>query len=53
MMSRKAIYITTENDRVYVLCDDGTIWTLDVLEIKPPSAWEQLPDIPQPGEKQK
>ena len=51
--TRKLIQIATSPDAergypLIVLCDDGSIWCLD-LPYDPDHPWERLPDIP-PGE---
>ena len=48
MSERKIVQITVttsqENDDcLYALCDDGTVWRLDVVA---PMSWELLPRIP-------
>jgi hypothetical protein len=39
-----AVYQGSDRALLCALCNDGTMWVLD-----PPSAWRQLPEIPQPA----
>jgi len=36
------VLLTTMGTRVVALCNDGTVWTCDVIDNK----WVQLPEIP-------
>ena len=51
--SRKPVQIAVssmegESDLLYTLCDDGTIWFTSAQHDSP--SWEQLPNVPQPGD---
>lgn len=40
---RKVTAVTSNGDRVYAVCDDGTLWQLDLN-----GQWHQLAEIPDP-----
>ncbi len=46
-MPRKITQITLGNDRLVVLCSDGVLWTLDLIDMSRPMEWEELPKIPE------
>lgn len=48
-MPRKITQITVGGDRVVALCGDGTLWTLDLIDMSQPISWEQLPSVPEKG----
>ena len=41
----KPIHITSSEYEIHALCNDGSIWKLDLLEQE--QQWLRLPDIPQ------
>jgi len=45
-MPRKITQIASCGDRVIALCGDGTLWTLDLIDMSQPVSWEDLPRIP-------
>lgn len=40
---RKVTAVSTAEDKVYAVCDDGTLWSLDLN-----GQWHQLAEIPDP-----
>jgi hypothetical protein len=49
MDSRKPVAISAfEQGRFVVLCDDGTVWALGVLNSV--ARWQQLDGVPQPAD---
>lgn len=45
---RRIVEIKLNNDLIFALCDDGTLWVLSPDDEKGILLWKQLPDIPQP-----
>jgi hypothetical protein len=50
-MPKKITQIAIGGDRVIALCGDGTLWTLDMIDMSQPMRWEDLPRIPDKVEK--
>jgi hypothetical protein len=40
---RKVTQVSAQGDRLYAVCDDGTVWLLDTNGV-----WHETPAIPQP-----
>ena len=43
----RIVEICADNDQLFVLCEDGTMWTLDTLEVGSESEWRRIPELPE------
>jgi hypothetical protein len=42
----RVVAMSADNDTVYVVRGDGSLWALDVMDIHAGVEWKRLPDLP-------
>jgi hypothetical protein len=43
---RRVVGICADNDQLFALCDDGSMWALDTLDLVGGSEWKEVPELP-------